>query len=423
MNTRSTSARAGAFALMVFAVVAAALALAVGAAVARPADAFASTGYTATATPYYRNPATGVIEDSGGEDSEVLGQSMTEGCVSSVGFLEIDDAGNRYVTLRLGLMDNINNVNIMADDDWTNSYYTCSPQTIAVDGTTTDFRFFVGSEGAIFRINMYVVPMGREVIYYVALSNFVEGNDYGFYMEGSTDSAAAPTATTTTETTASQAATAAQSTTGSATSSTASGASPSTTAVPQATSAVDQQLKAKISEAENQLNSSTKSDDEKKALQEALDAAKAVQAKAGATDDEKKAATDKLSTALTNFKNALSTTSVAGSSDGIEEYDASGNKVSQDGSDSASVSIPVSTLVVGGVLLAIIVAGIVWFLGFYRPRHAGGPASAAVAAASPAAGAFRPYEAGAAVLAEEGEAPAGEADVASGSDQGANRGK
>lgn len=373
---------------------AAALIAAAGVISAHPAFAWANTGYTATATPYYRNPATGIIEDSGGEASEVLGQSMTEGCVSSAAFLEIDDAGNRYVTLRLGLMDNIDNVNILADDDWTNTYYQCSPQTIAVDGATTDFRFLVGSEGAIFRINMYVVPMGREVIYYVALSNFVEGNAYGFYEEGSAGAGSSAVAGPS-----------AGASAGASTNAPAAAATASAAAAPSAASSAQQQLKAKIAEAEAQLSASTKPDDANAALQTALDAAKAVQDTADATDDERKAAADALADALTAFKNTISPSSVADSADGIAEYDANGNRVSDDGdADDAAAGIPASTLAVGGVLLAVIAAGIVWFLAYYRPRHALGASAAAAAAAAPAEGAFRPYEAAPAVLPFE-EAP------------------
>ena len=409
MRTRTTSGRISAMALAVCAAVAAALALAVGAAAAQPGAAYASDYYSATATPWYRNPATGVIEDSGGDASEVLGQSMTEGCVSPNAFLEIDDAGNRYVTLRLGLMDNINNVNILADDDWANAYYQCSPQTIAVDGATTDFRFLVGSEGAIFRINMYVVPMGREVIFYVTLSGFAEGvNNGGFYVEGSSGSGATAAAATSAD--AGTSAGAIASTGAGAAASTAQSAAASSAASPSATSSAAQQLKAKIAEAEQQLKSSTKSDELNQALQKALDEAKAVQDKADATDDERKAAAEKLGDALTTFKNSVSAQSVAGSSGGIEEYDASGNKVSEDGDGSAaSVNVPVSTLAVGGVALAVIIAGLVWFLAYYRPRHVGGPSSAAAAAAAPAGGAFRPYEAGPAVLPDEGTGAAGSA--------------
>ena len=39
----------------------------------------ASNGiYIATASPHYKHPVTGKVEDSGGEGSAVLGQSMTD---------------------------------------------------------------------------------------------------------------------------------------------------------------------------------------------------------------------------------------------------------------------------------------------------------------------------------------------------------
>ena len=408
MQTRF-DAKVNANVIAVCAAIATALIISIGAVVVQPSTAFASTVYTATATPYYRNPATGVIEDSGGEDSEVLGQSMTEGCVSPVAFLEIDDAGNRYVTLRLGLMDNINNVNILADDNWTNSYYQCSPQTIAVDDSTADFRMLVGSEGAIFRINMYVIPMGREVIFYVALSGFSEGNPYGFYVEDSGSSATVDGASGTTVGT-----TSAPTVASTGASTVASGASPSTSVSTVSTNM--QLLKSKVSEAETQLKNSTKSDELNSALQTALDSAKAVMNKSGATDDELKAAADSLGDALTTFKNSLSANSTSGSASGIDEYDASGNKVAQDGDSGATVNIPVSTLVVGGVALIVIIGGVLWFFLCYRPRHAGGFSNAAVAAAMPADGAFQPYKTGLAVLPDDSSVIDGVSSSATGED-------
>ena len=49
-----------------------------------PVQAASSGVYTATATSHYRHPSTGVIEDSGGEGSYVLGQSMTESALKDV---------------------------------------------------------------------------------------------------------------------------------------------------------------------------------------------------------------------------------------------------------------------------------------------------------------------------------------------------
>lgn len=65
--------------------------------------------YLANANPSYRNPSTGAIEDSGGEGSAVLGQSMTESATYGKALIEADPAGNTYATIRMQLMDNIEN--------------------------------------------------------------------------------------------------------------------------------------------------------------------------------------------------------------------------------------------------------------------------------------------------------------------------
>lgn len=43
-----------------------------------PANALDNGIYLATATPHYQHPTAEKIEDSGGEKSKVLGQSMTK---------------------------------------------------------------------------------------------------------------------------------------------------------------------------------------------------------------------------------------------------------------------------------------------------------------------------------------------------------
>ena len=50
--------------------------------------------YLAGANPSYRNPSTGAIEDSGGEGSAVLGQSMTESATYGRALIEVDPAVN-----------------------------------------------------------------------------------------------------------------------------------------------------------------------------------------------------------------------------------------------------------------------------------------------------------------------------------------
>ena len=75
--------------------------------VSMPASAASHGIYTATATAHYRHPTTGVIEDSGGENSAVLGQSMTESATNKKALVEVDASGNTWITVRLNLMDNI----------------------------------------------------------------------------------------------------------------------------------------------------------------------------------------------------------------------------------------------------------------------------------------------------------------------------
>ena len=75
------------------------LALAAGIA-AIPVFAASHGIYTAAATSHYRHPTTGVIEDSGGEGSYVLGQSMTDSALNKSALVEVDASGNTWVTIR-----------------------------------------------------------------------------------------------------------------------------------------------------------------------------------------------------------------------------------------------------------------------------------------------------------------------------------
>ena len=132
-----------------------------------PAYAASNGIYTATATPHYRNPLTGKIEDSGGEDSEVLGQSMTESATDTRALVEVDSNGNTYVTVRLKLMDNIQNPTFKVDG----SSVSASLMQEDYSANTADYRMKVASENSVIRCSMYVVPMGRDVIFFITVSN------------------------------------------------------------------------------------------------------------------------------------------------------------------------------------------------------------------------------------------------------------
>lgn len=134
--------------------------------------------YLADSTPYYAHPYTGVIEDSGGENSSVLGQSMTESALCPQALIEVDPNGNMYATIRFSLMDNIENPQFMVQEDGNSSFYDvyadCMQENL--DNNTSDFRFPIASENSIVRSTFYVVPMGRDVIFYIGFSNLTEGS-------------------------------------------------------------------------------------------------------------------------------------------------------------------------------------------------------------------------------------------------------
>ena len=137
-----------------------------------PAYAASNGIYTATATPHYRNPLTGKIEDSGGADSEVLGQSMTESATDTKALVEVDSNGNTYITVRLKLMDNIQNPTFKVDG----SSVSASLMQEDYSANTADYRMKVASENSVIRCSMYVVPMGRDVIFFITVSNLNSGS-------------------------------------------------------------------------------------------------------------------------------------------------------------------------------------------------------------------------------------------------------
>lgn len=143
-----------------------------------PANALDNGIYLAVATPHYQHPTTGMIEDSGGEKSKVLGQSMTESALHNEALVEVDPAGNTYITVRLNLMDNIEHPAFSVDTARNGSFTDVSSSVMQEDFTanTTDFRMQVANENVILRCAMYVVPMGRDVVFYITVSDLKQGS-------------------------------------------------------------------------------------------------------------------------------------------------------------------------------------------------------------------------------------------------------
>lgn len=137
----------------------------------------ASNGiYIATATPHYKHPTTGVIEDAGGDGSATLGQSMTESATYKKALVEVDPDGNTYVTIRLQLMDNIQNPQFQVDGKAVSATLMQENYGSLSKDNTADYRMKVNSENSVIRCNMYVIAMGRKVVFYITVSNLQAGS-------------------------------------------------------------------------------------------------------------------------------------------------------------------------------------------------------------------------------------------------------
>ena len=271
----------------------------------------ASNGiYTATATSHYKHPTTGKIEDSGGEGSYVLGQSMTDSALNKAALVEVDPDGNTYVTVRLNLMDNIQDPQFQVDGSRNGNFSSVSATVMQEDFTnnTTDFRMQVPSENAIIRCNMYVIPMGRDVIFYITVGNLQSGSG-DFVTSVKVEEPEQPAVTTPqTQTPSSQ---------------TSSEQAPSSSQTP---------------------NSAAPSSSE-----------------TSGSEDPGSDASSEDSSGEDSSSEAL----------GLEEFDASGNKVSDTSTEAeqgGGTGNPIVWWVIGGIIVAAIAGGCVWYFCFFRKK-------------------------------------------------------
>ena len=260
----------------------------------------ASNGiYTATATSHYKHPTTGKIEDSGGEGSYVLGQSMTESALNKAALVEVDPQGNTFVTVRLNLMDNIQNPQFQVDGSRNGNFSSVSATVMQEDlaNNTTDFRMQVPSENAIIRCNMYVIPMGRDVIFYITVGNLQSGSG-DFVTSVKVEQPAQEPEPEQSDTSASAVQTPASSTS-------------------------DSQMSSSTPETSSSDTGSASSDEDEDAVM------------------------------------------------GLEEFDASGNKVSDTSTEAeqdSSTGNPIVWWIIGGIIVAAIAGGCVWYFCFFRKK-------------------------------------------------------
>ena len=273
----------------------------------------ASNGiYTATATSHYKHPTTGKIEDSGGEGSYVLGQSMTDSALNKAALVEVDPQGNTFVTVRLNLMDNIQNPQFQVDGSRNGNFSSVSATVMQEDFTnnTTDFRMQVPSENAIIRCNMYVIPMGREVIFYITVGGLSAGS--GDFVTSITVEEPEPE--------------------------------------PEQPAVTTPQTQTPSSQAPSEQTPSSS---------QAPSSAAPSSSEASSSEDPSSDASSADSSSEDSSSEAL----------GLEEFDASGNKVSNTSTEAeqnSSTGNPVIWWVIGGIIVVAIAGGCVWYFCFFR---------------------------------------------------------
>jgi hypothetical protein len=131
----------------------------------------------ATATPYYRHPVTGIVEDAG--NNEGIGQGMTESVLHSEALIEKTIDERMYVTVRYFLAEYISEVKFWTQEnleaEWVEVSYQIMQENLGGE-YCTDYRFKIPSEDVIVRSSFFVAPMGRAVIFYMNFSNLTSGS-------------------------------------------------------------------------------------------------------------------------------------------------------------------------------------------------------------------------------------------------------
>lgn len=137
-------------------------------------NVFAYTQEIGKATPYYAHPVTGAIEDPGNNPG--IGQGMTENVLSPQALIETTDDGRIFLTVRYNLANYIKNETFAVQNYGDQDFYSISAEITGQTEETRDYRFEIPSKNIVVRATFFVGPMGRDVIFYYTISDFVEGN-------------------------------------------------------------------------------------------------------------------------------------------------------------------------------------------------------------------------------------------------------
>lgn len=134
---------------------------------------FAYSKEIGTTKAYYAHPITGVIEDAG--NNAGIGQGMAENVLHPQALLEEDD-GRYFLSVRYNLANYISNETFAVQEKDDEDFYSTEAVVTNETGETRDYRFEIPSKDVIIRTSFYVEPMGRDIVFYYTVSDFIEGN-------------------------------------------------------------------------------------------------------------------------------------------------------------------------------------------------------------------------------------------------------
>ena len=158
-----------------------------------PVFALSPGVYVGSNNTTYYNPDTGQIDDGGTKDAE-KGTSMSRSATGQACLLEIDAKGHMWLTVRLLQQSKCSNVHLFTrtgNNKYTEQSYEVTASNSGND--SVDYRFRVTEIPAHLKATMYVSPIERDVVWFMACDGFKAGSgDFKVLIDESAAKAAAP---------------------------------------------------------------------------------------------------------------------------------------------------------------------------------------------------------------------------------------
>ena len=135
---------------------------------------YADTVEIANVSAHYAHPLTGVVEDSGNDPA--IGQGMTESVLDPQALIETDSSGQVFATVRIHMQDQIGSYHFAVQNQGDSDFYQVNAKEMRRDNESVDFRLPLPSKDSIIRFEFLIKAMGRNVVFYGAILDRVEGN-------------------------------------------------------------------------------------------------------------------------------------------------------------------------------------------------------------------------------------------------------